>query len=322
MSRASNFNDTIAGFFELDEFEDSYQEDNGLALRLVSAEDIIINKLNEGRQNQENIDNLTASIAEAGLITPLSVRMDEQGQYILLSGEGRFKALKNLNFTYRFNGKDIIGKVPVIINNDARSEDEEEIFLIRANAQRQLSIEEKIELVKRCAAFYEKHHSRKSSSVVRGTKRDWISSVTGFSPASVQHYLNGYATLKTQDDIPDLPRNDSVVDKMRKASNTLSKLTTRKVSYDDEEMEDAIAVFDNLKASVQDMANAFNLPQKQVWLDFKEHLPRIKGDYLVQYTDANGNTKYKVLYWDSDLATFTDCPFKINCWYMFPYVGE
>tara|TARA_B100001029_G_C15057173_1_gene455314 strand:- start:497 stop:1357 length:861 start_codon:yes stop_codon:yes gene_type:complete len=63
----------------------------------VSIDDIIPNR-NQPRQdfNQEQLDELTKSIASSGILQPLTVRESSEGKYELIAGERRLRAAKNV----------------------------------------------------------------------------------------------------------------------------------------------------------------------------------------------------------------------------------
>lgn len=66
-------------------------------LEIVAMEQIFENDLNSSRSmDKEEIANLADSIAEAGLLHPLTVYKREEGHYVLISGHKRFRALKML----------------------------------------------------------------------------------------------------------------------------------------------------------------------------------------------------------------------------------
>ena len=93
----------------------------------VSIDDIIPNR-NQPRQdfNQEQLDELTKSIASSGILQPLTVRESSEGKYELIAGERRLRAAKSIK----------LKTVPVYIMNVEDDDQMLKLALIE-NIQRQ-----------------------------------------------------------------------------------------------------------------------------------------------------------------------------------------
>lgn len=79
----------------------------------------------------ENVDDLADSIKLSGLLQPLLVVPAEDGDYRLISGHRRFKAIRQLYEESNFTDWE---KAPCIVLPDPGSEDREQLMLIHANS--------------------------------------------------------------------------------------------------------------------------------------------------------------------------------------------
>ena len=159
-------------------------------IRYIETDLIELNEYNAGRQTQESIEKLKASIMTQGLLVPICV-IPEDDHYVIVSGEGRFKALQQLLFKFKFNGYEIDnGTIPCIVKKDLTTDYdfEEDILIDRFNAQKDETKNEKEVKVKKLEGYYLK--LRSAGKIEKGiTKRQFISEVTGYSESSVRDYL-------------------------------------------------------------------------------------------------------------------------------------
>ena len=79
----------------------------------------------------ENVDDLADSIRLSGLLQPLLVVPAEDGDYRLISGHRRFKAIRQLYEESNFSDWD---KAPCIVLPDPQNADREQLMLIHANS--------------------------------------------------------------------------------------------------------------------------------------------------------------------------------------------
>lgn len=79
----------------------------------------------------ENVDDLVDSIKLTGLLQPLLVVPEEDGDYRLISGHRRFKAIRQLYEESNFTDWD---KAPCIVLPDPQNADREQLMLIHANS--------------------------------------------------------------------------------------------------------------------------------------------------------------------------------------------
>ncbi len=105
----------------------SYQATERGALRMVPLDQIRANPEQPRlRFNSHELENLASSIAENGVITPLLVRSDEGGGYILIAGERRLRA----------SGLAGLDEVPVWVHDKVTSRQQLVLALVE-NIQRE-----------------------------------------------------------------------------------------------------------------------------------------------------------------------------------------
>lgn len=123
------------------------------------------------------IEELAESIKEYGLMHNVVVRKRNDGKYEILSGERRFRALREIDCK----------KVPCRIIKDDVTELDAEVMLIQANMQqRELNLQEKMQGIKRLQEIYTE--KRKSGEKLQGKTRDLIGKHLGISGVQVGRY--------------------------------------------------------------------------------------------------------------------------------------
>ncbi|MDO4976703.1 MAG: ParB N-terminal domain-containing protein [Eubacteriales bacterium] len=101
-------------------------------MQLIDFNLIKKNPLNTGNdKSPEVIEALKASIQVIGVLEPPIVYKDDDGFYMLISGEGRYTAIKELR-----KEKDCYNQIVVMVRPKPRNKDEEMIWIISANEQR------------------------------------------------------------------------------------------------------------------------------------------------------------------------------------------
>lgn len=170
--------------------EASLKEINPSGFKFISVDKIFVNEFNAHRQTHEDILRLKESIEEYGLMMPLKVKRNKNGNYTLIAGEGRFKALSMLD-EYTFNGAThSTSEIPVMIDKTNRDEDDENIAIILANAQKEESKEYKLIVIKKLLKiFYKKKENNNFKEYETKNKRTWLAMVTGYSESSIRDYL-------------------------------------------------------------------------------------------------------------------------------------
>lgn len=134
----------------------------------------------------QEIEQLARNISEAGLLHPIMLYKKNDGRYMILSGERRYRAML-LNYE---NGDERFEEIPAIIKLQVLDERTIKRYIRRGNANREnLSKEVKLAIVKESLEDYQ--ISKERNEIESGVlKRDWIAMDTGFSARSVQDYLN------------------------------------------------------------------------------------------------------------------------------------
>lgn len=153
---------------------------NGVEEKSSFIKELDINTLVPSQNNFygiREIEELAASIKENGLMHNLVVRKKDDETYEIISGERRYRALKNLNYE----------KVPCQVKeiNDLDAE----IMLIQANVeQRELLPTEKMEGIKRLKAIYEQKKAN-GEQLPKGKTRDLIGQDMKLSGVQVGRYM-------------------------------------------------------------------------------------------------------------------------------------
>lgn len=188
-------------------------------LKEINIDDLVPSKNNF--YGIREIEELAASIKESGLMHNLVVRKIDNEKYEILSGERRYRALKSLNVT----------KVPCQVKelNDIDSE----LLLIKANAeQRELTVNEKMEAVKRLEELYKKKRLN-GEQIPKGKLRDVIGKDIGLSGTQVGRYQK--VDKKVIEPLKDkLDKGDITFTQ----AETLSKLNAEEQKQMNERIED------------------------------------------------------------------------------------
>lgn len=146
---------------------------------------VLLEELNKNINNHHyplsDIESLAENIKEVGLLDPLLVYRNEDGDYIILSGHRRFEALKMLAHQGYEDYSEVSCKVVEVENVNQEIE-----ILVSANAQRQWSVDEKMSLVGWLSEFYDQLDDERRPP---GRKRRTLSVWTNFSERSIQDYL-------------------------------------------------------------------------------------------------------------------------------------
>lgn len=191
----------------------------------------------------QEIEQLAQNIKECGLLHPITLYRKDDGRYMILSGERRYRAML-LNYEH---GDDRWEEIPAIIKSTELNEREIRRFLRRGNANREsLSKDLKIEIVKESLGDYLLLKSE--GNIQPGTlKREWISMDTGFSARSVQDYLNLIEGSHTKKD--NKKTNfyyEEIQESMKNVLKLPVKVTDKKISIKIKNEEDFSRILDIL----------------------------------------------------------------------------
>lgn len=191
----------------------------------------------------QEIEQLAQNIKECGLLHPITLYRKDDGRYMILSGERRYRAML-LNYEH---GDDRWEEIPAIIKSTELNEREIRRFLRRGNANREnLSKDLKIEIVKESLGDYLLLKSE--GNIQPGTlKREWISMDTGFSARSVQDYLNLIEGSHTKKD--NKKSNfyyEEIQESMKNVLKLPVKVTDKKISIKIKNEEDFSRILDIL----------------------------------------------------------------------------
>lgn len=169
----------------------SLNETNPFNTKFISINKLEEHEFNDGRQTKENVGLIKQSIIDAGLLQPLLVYKLQNGNYKIISGHGRYRAIKELK-EYKFNGTTYDSdEIPVIIDREEKQDDDYKLNILRSNAQKDETVDDKVLNVKKAEELYLKLRSEDKITIDdHTTKRRWISEITGYSESSVKLYLN------------------------------------------------------------------------------------------------------------------------------------
>lgn len=247
--------------------EASLKETKSSGFKYIEAKRIKLNKLNKDRQTNENVDKIRKSIETVGLIHPLKVIKDKDNDYILISGHGRYLALSQM-LVYQFNGKTHDAyEIPVIIDETIYTSDDEQLALIVANAQKDESVEEKRDTVKKCERIFlnKKENNHLSEDDIKN-KRSWIAAMTGYSESSVRDYLSANKKEEKAEDEVMKPIKKFEKVPAKEIMKLVDKIIEQIENDDflDTTKEDAA----NIKKKFQEMSVAYN--DKMIFLNHRE----------------------------------------------------
>lgn len=204
--------------------EGSLKETHSSNFKFISIDDIKYNSFNKYRQTEENIQIIKKSIEEAGLLNALVVVKDNDDKYLLISGHGRLAAIKRLkeyNFQGTVHNND---EVPCFIDKTNRTTLENNLNVLRANAQKEESIDNKVDNVKKAEEIYLEYRKQGLITVSDETnKRKWISAITGYSESSIKLYLQKIHKKQTQSSSKTLT-NEKAIDKIIKLLHNISDI--------------------------------------------------------------------------------------------------
>ncbi len=196
-------------------------------LKEIHYQDIILNDKNHYPQNE--IELLKYSILEVGQLKPVLVKEIENDKYMIIDGERRYRAIRTLIEHKLVKIETVLCKVEIV-----RDELHELDILEHANAYRQYTKEQKIELVERLSNQYDERKKKGQKMWCR--KREWIATRTGFSERSVQDYLTEKEKVGKIAHLEN--KEKSTNEKVSKIVNQLDKINEN-VSAIIEQLDDA-----------------------------------------------------------------------------------
>lgn len=161
-------------------------------------DDVSANKLNYYSKTDERIKELANEIESDGLREPCVAYLDENGTFILLSGETRYRSCMELmrqSRKYNFHGRDITGKLPVVLDQRPRNIHYERLAITGSNNKRNmLSGSEKADMIKNTIEDLNALANKKEFDW--SGKKTWevVAAKTGLSGHYVRDYLSGKMT--------------------------------------------------------------------------------------------------------------------------------
>lgn len=161
-------------------------------------DDVSANKLNYYSKSDERIKELANEIESDGLREPCVAYLDENGTYILLSGETRYRSCMELvrhGRLYSFHGRDITGKLPLVLDQRPRNIHYERLAITGSNNKRNaLSDIEKADMIRNTIDDLNALADKKEFDW--SGKKTWevVAAKTGLSGHYVRDYLSGKMT--------------------------------------------------------------------------------------------------------------------------------
>lgn len=215
------------------------------------------------------IEELAESIKENGLIHNLVVRELDDGNYEILSGERRYRALMFLNYK----------KIPCQIKNI--SELDGEILLIQANSkQRELTHIEKMKGIERLKELYELKRAN-GEEIPKGKTRDLIGKDIGLSGVQVGRYMKVSKKLI-----------DPLKDRLEDGGITLTQADVLS-NLDEKEQGNILNQISNLdpkesKQEVDILVEGIKQPVKSKWdKELVKEIKETKQDIEIKVKDTN-----------------------------------
>lgn len=215
----------------------------------VEVDELKINPLNpipDSKLEKQRVIEMAESIKEGGLIQPIVAEI-VQGEKVIISGNTRWKAISLLteqNISYRFLQKELDGEIPVLIMPSSEDETENIIAQLRSNRYRQLTKEEREEIVIKAHECYQIQCDQGKRP--KGREREWITMLTGISDGTVKTILSELNQTTADSSINESEELGQIAPEKEKASEAikLSKKITALIKnldkidfdqYDEEE---------------------------------------------------------------------------------------
>ena len=172
------------------------QKANALKTYLVKLDEILPSEENPYKVEEESVRRLAENIQTYGLFQALTAQK-EGTEIRLISGERRYTALKylvNQGLTYSYNGEDITGYAPICYIKQTLG-DTKTMFMISANAHRDLQSDEKNRIIDTTLVALEKQVMSGKFSWDGKRKATVLSSITGIK----EHYVKDYLASKNRE---------------------------------------------------------------------------------------------------------------------------
>lgn len=149
-----------------------------------------LNYIYEEDDSADEMDELKESIIKNGLQQPITVTKSGDVLYVM-SGHRRCKALYKIfkeQDTVKFNGKDInVDSVPLIIQADYKSEEEQFNCLVASNKYRTIKPTTTAKIIEKAKSYYDQQVNNGVKE--KGRTRDKIAKIAGVSGRTVGRYL-------------------------------------------------------------------------------------------------------------------------------------
>lgn len=210
--------------------EDFIEKKKATKVFLIEIEDVKPNPENRFSTDLEGINLLAKNIEEYGLMHDL-VAFRSGEQYVLISGHRRLLALQMLlscGKSYSYHGLDITGRVPLTVIENLKDEDAIGLQIVSANHQRNLSADEKREIIRyslSCLKSLEKAGKYKWPTGVRTCTV--LAEKTGIAEHFIKDFLAESGLSKNCDgqkkDTYEISKKEKTVKGFKKAVRTLTK---------------------------------------------------------------------------------------------------
>lgn len=195
---------------------------NTTKIYFPDLEDVLPNKLNYYSKSEDRISELADEIASDGLREPCVAYLDENENYILLSGETRYRSCMRLvkqGRSYGFHGKDITGKIPIALDHKPENIHYERLAITGSNNKRNsLTNSEKAEMIKN--TIDDLNALAEANEFTWTGRKTWevVAAKTGLSGHYVRDYLSGKMTRDRR-----IIESNEEADKKETAASDLQK---------------------------------------------------------------------------------------------------
>lgn len=249
----------------------------------IELDKIKLNPRNEYSQDQEKIENLAQSIAAVGQLEPVTVlEYNQEGfEYILVSGESRYRAIKMLNEKHMHSSYiDAYVKTLDEINLPLSDDLKEELLIVAPNAERRINNEyDKMMEVEKLNRIYtalrEAGYQEVFGHRIANVKnRALVAETLGVSEGQVHKYQ----TVNKKG-------SDMLHNRMKEADGMSIHLASQIAEMDEEDQEEFLQITEN--KITPEMLDEFKERKVKVKSDKKEKKP----DNLYTISDWKLQTK-------------------------------
>ncbi|WP_329385755.1 ParB/Srx family N-terminal domain-containing protein [Anaerofustis butyriciformans] len=153
---------------------------NAMKIEFIQFDKLVNSKLDDF--SKDLVEDLRISIEESGLKTPLTVYKNTEDNYVVVSGNTRLMALKEI----RKEDNTLFAYVPVIIIDKPKNDTEERYYISIYNQQREKSVKDKFIDFKAYSDYFDLYNQ--DNNFTKKEKTDFLCSKMGVSREIIRRY--------------------------------------------------------------------------------------------------------------------------------------